>query len=132
MIETKTSSSHALVHDNNTIRIGSKHMGSTILVSDITYIQASENYTFFYLKNGKRLLSSKCLKYYENLLKSKDFVRIHRSFLVHLIYIKEYEKKYRLIHLTNNKVLSVSYRKKSSVSKIIGNKELQSTTQAVA
>ena len=118
-------------HKSN-IHIGSKHKGHSILVSEALYLEACENYTFIYLQNGKRFIGSKPLKHYEDLLNEKDFVRIHRSFLVQLSHIKEYENKYRLLHLSNNTMLSVSYRKKSTVNKIINNQEFIKTTKKVA
>lgn len=124
--------SSEFTNDSNTIRIGSKHKGRYVIIGEIIYLEAYQNYTFLHLQNGERLVSGKCLKYYENLLTNQDFTRIHRSFLVNLIHIKEYEKKYRLLHLSDNRVLSVSYRKKTNLSKIINNKELLQAAKEVA
>ncbi len=119
-------------NQNNSIRIGSKHKGRHVFITEIIYVEANENYTFLHLSNGECLISGKGLKYYENLLENQGFARIHRSFLVHLIHIKEYEKKYRLLHLSGNTILSVSYRRKSILSKIINTKEFQSAIKQVA
>jgi two-component system LytT family response regulator len=114
------------------IHIGSKHKGHSILVSEVLYLEACENYTFIYLQNGKRFIGSKPLKHYEDLLNEKDFVRIHRSFLVHLRHVKEYECKYRLLHLSGNRMLSVSHRKKYHISRIIHQNKLQIAADKVA
>ncbi|WP_430412836.1 LytR/AlgR family response regulator transcription factor [Kordia sp.] len=116
----------------NNIRIGTKHKGRHVSIKDIIYLEASDNYTFIYLASGERLLSGKYLKYYADILSNKEFIRVHRSFLVHLLHVREYESKYRLLHLSDKKILSVSYRRKSRVSKIINNKEFLYATQEVA
>jgi two-component system LytT family response regulator len=103
----------------NSIRIGSKHKGCNIQIEEILYLEAYQNYTFFHLTTGVRLLSGKPLKYYEELLNESGFIRTHRSFLVQLVHIKTYECKYRLLRLKGDKKLLVSYRKRYHISKII-------------
>ena len=114
------------------IHIGSKHQGDSIKVDEILYLEAYQNYTIIYHQSGKRFIGSKPLKHYEDLLSEKDFVRIHRSFLVHLRHVKEYECKYRLLHLSGNRMLSVSHRKKYHISRIIHQNKLQIATGKVA
>lgn len=101
----------------NNIHIGSKHRGHSIKVDEILYLEASDNYTIIYLQNGKRFIGSKALKHYEDLLNKKGFARIHRSFLVQLKHIKEYERRYRLVHLKGSITLPVSYRRNNDFSK---------------
>ncbi len=70
-------------------------------------------------QQGKKLLSYKPIKYYEDTLVRNGFFRSHRSYLVNLSFIKAYDKKYRLIYLKNGTVLSVSFRRNHDFSKQI-------------
>ncbi|MBP9151787.1 MAG: response regulator transcription factor [Flavobacteriales bacterium] len=51
-------------------------------VSEIIRCESSRNYTNIYLKSGKKILATKPLKEFEDLLANVGFVRIHRSHVV--------------------------------------------------
>ncbi|NBC24460.1 MAG: response regulator [Bacteroidetes bacterium] len=57
-----------------------------IAYSEIVHLEASESYTTIHLNNGKRLLSSKNIKVYENKLDPKVFFRTHKSHIINLGY----------------------------------------------
>lgn len=50
-------------------------------LSDITYIEASGNYSVVYLKKGQ-ILSQMKISDFENLLPETEFSRVHRSYMV--------------------------------------------------
>lgn len=82
-------------------------------ISDISYCEASGSYTSFKLTNGKKLLVSKHLKEYENLLAEHHFLRIHNSFLINLKEVKKYYKSDGgYILMNNNDTVSISRGKK--------------------
>lgn len=91
-----------------------------IAIEDIIYCQADKNYTVFNLKNGERIVVSKNLREYEELLPKSTFVRSHQSYLVNLNHIIRYEKgdKNQLI-TTNNHKIPVSLRKKEQVIQLL-------------
>jgi len=59
-----------------------------IKVSDIYYLKADGSYTDFCLKDGKKLTTSKSLKFFESILEGYGFFRIHNSTLINIKYIK--------------------------------------------
>tara|TARA_B100000809_G_C15134702_1_gene530059 strand:- start:3510 stop:4259 length:750 start_codon:yes stop_codon:yes gene_type:complete len=61
-------------------------------INDILRAEANDNYTNFYLTNGKTFLVSKTLKHFDDLLCDFDFIRVHKSHLVNLQYITKYIK----------------------------------------
>ena len=61
-------------------------------VKDILYCQASSNYTYIHINDGKKILSSQTLGYYEELLKDHHFFRAHRSYLINLPHVSSYKK----------------------------------------
>lgn len=63
-----------------------------IKVSDIYYLKADGSYTIFCLKDGKKLTTSKSLKFFESILDGYGFFRIHNSTLINIKYIKRISK----------------------------------------
>ena len=63
---------------------------SFIEVDDMVSLQADSNYTIIHMKDMQKLVISKTLKDFEELLDGQQFVRIHKSYIVNLRYIKEY------------------------------------------
>ena len=63
-----------------------------IIVRDVIMLEGEGNYTYFHLKCGKKILLSKTMKEYCELFEQNDFVRITKSYLINLNYLKEVEK----------------------------------------
>ena len=64
-------------------------MGQSTQVSDIIYLESSRNYTFIYFADGSRQLVSKTLGAFELPLTALGFVRISKSIIANLAYVKE-------------------------------------------
>jgi len=89
---------------------------SFVKVSDILYCEADSNYTHIYLMNKQKVVSSRVLKEYEELLKDNGFIRIHHSHLVNRAHIIQYIKgEGGQVILKGGVSLSVSRRKKEEV-----------------
>ena len=61
-----------------------------IKTENIVYLKGDGAYTYFFLKSGERITTSKNLKAYEERLKDYNFFRSHKSYLVNLSEIKTY------------------------------------------
>ncbi len=86
-----------------------------LVISEILYCQADDNYTQIHLENGHKLVS-KTLKYFEEMLAEHDFIRVHKSYLVNVNSIIKYKKgKGGSITLINEKELLVSASKKGDL-----------------
>lgn len=81
---------------------------------NIVYIQAESEYSNIFLKNGEKLFVRKLLKWWEENLPSDKFLRIHRSNIVNVNYIKSIyksESNSQIISLKRLKTeLPISYR----------------------
>ncbi|WP_316820654.1 LytTR family DNA-binding domain-containing protein [Pedobacter gandavensis] len=87
---------------------------SLIDINDIIHIEADSNYSIFYLANKEKITVSKVLKEYEELLPEQQFVRIHKSSIVNLNYLKEYNSKNGVeVLLKNGEKIAVSRRRAS-------------------
>ncbi len=63
---------------------------SFIEVDDMVSLQADSNYTIIHMNTMQKMVISKTLKDFEELLDPTQFARIHKSYIVNLRYIKEY------------------------------------------
>lgn len=61
-------------------------------LDDIIYCESQDNYTQFFLTDGKRIMVSKTIKHFEEMLDSERFFRVHRSNIINLKYIDKYVK----------------------------------------
>lgn len=62
-------------------------------IEDIIRCESDKNYTFFYLKTGKKILVSRTLKDYDILLSPFQFFRVQQSHLVNLNFVDRYDKQ---------------------------------------
>ncbi len=84
-------------------------------VIDIVYCEAIDNYTTFHFANKEKVLVSKTLRDYEEILEPFRFFRIHNSYIVNLNYIKEYIKgRGGYVILTTGDTLAVSQNRKNN------------------
>ena len=89
-------------------------------IEDIIRCESDSNYTTFYLKDRSKVLVSKTLKHYANLLSSIGFLRVHQSHLINKAYIKEYIKADGgYLVLSNNKTIPISSRKRAEILEIL-------------
>jgi two-component system LytT family response regulator len=84
---------------------------SFVDVDDIVSLQADSNYTIIHLSNMQKMVISKTLKDFEELLDQNQFARIHKSYIIHLKYIKEYSSSDGgLVKMSDGNQWSVSRR----------------------
>ncbi len=87
--------------------------GITILtIADIIYLEADGPYTVFFLQNRDKLVSSKNLKEYEEILGDHGFFRTHHSYLVNLEHIRKYVRADGYVLVSNGHQVDVSKRRK--------------------
>lgn len=61
-------------------------------IAEIIYCEAGGSYTTFHLKNNRRIVVSKHLKEYENMLTGYPFFRVHNSYLINLREVRRFVK----------------------------------------
>jgi len=87
-----------------------------VKVSDISYCESDLSYTQFYLADGQKILVSKTLREFEEMLKEFGFFRVHKSFLVNLFAISKFEKADGgYLVMENNDRVPVATRKKDEL-----------------
>lgn len=89
-----------------------RHKIHIITVDKIRYIESLDDYVMIYTHDGRHM-KQKTMKYFETYLDPKNFIRIHRSFIVqvdNIAEIQQYEKESYVVILkdTNKTKLKVS------------------------
>ncbi|MEN0050107.1 MAG: LytTR family DNA-binding domain-containing protein [Bacteroidota bacterium] len=64
-----------------------------VAVSEIIRCEGEKNYTWFYLKDSRKLLVAQTLKEYVELLEDAQFFRVHQSHLINLNQIAKYSRR---------------------------------------
>jgi two-component system, LytTR family, response regulator len=91
-----------------------------IQIEDITHLEGEGNYSFLYTKDGKKYLTSKTLKSYELIFDANVFLRVHKSSIINVNYLKEIcVEPDRYIKLKCGREVSISRRKMHEVCEAI-------------
>lgn len=94
--------------DRISVKSGSKiHI---IPVVEIIYLQADGDYVQIVTQQGK-FLKEQTMKFFEESLSASQFVRVHRSYIVHVVMIssiEQYEKQNQILVLKNGHKIKVS------------------------
>jgi two-component system LytT family response regulator len=87
-----------------------------INVADIIKCTASESYTQIFLQNGNKIMVSRILKEYDDLLSEMNFFRVHNSCLINLAHVVKYIKgDGGYVIMTDGESVEVSRRKKNRI-----------------
>ena len=85
-------------------------------ISNIVRCESNVNYTMFHFAEGRKLLVTKTLKEFDEMLRDQGFIRVHQSHLVNVNYLKEYVKTDGgYLVMKNGNEVPVSTRKKQMV-----------------
>jgi two-component system LytT family response regulator len=91
-------------------------------VGDITHCRSESNYTTFYMTDGKKIMVSRVLKEYEDLLSEYGFFRPHHSFLVNLNHVTKLDKTDGgFLILKDGVEVPVSLRRKKRLMQVLEN-----------
>lgn len=86
-----------------------------IQIQDILYLKSDRQYTIFNTKSGEKIVTSKNLGEYEELLLEFNFFRVHHSSLVNLNEVKKYIRgEGGSVMMSNGQLIEVSKRKKEN------------------
>lgn len=89
-------------------------------VKDIIYCESDNYYTIVHFNNHEKLVVSKTLKEYDQMLSEEGFFRIHQKFLINLTHLKNFSKSDGgFVTLSNGKELSVARRKKEELLQLL-------------
>ena len=82
-------------------------------LEDIVVCEAEKNYTIIHLRNKKPFIVAKPLLEYEKLLEGSSFLRVHRTYLINLQHVNEYQRgEGGIVVMRHGAEIEISRRKK--------------------
>lgn len=97
------------------LALRSQQFVQVVALKEICYLQSDNHYTTVFLNGGKKVVTTKILKDYDELLSGTSFLRTHQSYLVNKLYIERYHRKEGLLYLKDGTRIPVSSRKKEII-----------------
>ncbi|MBJ2126836.1 LytTR family DNA-binding domain-containing protein [Flavobacterium sp. IB48] len=89
-----------------------------VKLEQIIRCETSGSYTTFFLIDGRKIMVSKPLKNYEDLLEPPMFFRIHQSHLINVNSIISYSRE-GMVHMNDKSVVPISRGKKEQFFKLM-------------
>ena len=91
-----------------------------ININTIIRVEAISNYSKLFFSNGKTLVVAKVLAWFEDKLPGWLFVRVHRSHIINLRYMRSWcNNRISRAILRDNTVIEISRRRKKKVMEIL-------------
>lgn len=110
------------LHKEKNILLSTKTKFLSIIVDQIVYLKANDNYTEIYTSDGNKMLVTKTLKEFEDTLCEPDglFMRIHKAHIINTKLIKSLERGDLFYVILEKGIrLEVSRRKRAELSKLL-------------
>ena len=83
-----------------------------VSLDDIIYIKGEGSYSHFFCRSGKKIMVSKNIGSYDQLLSEHGFFRIHQGYLVNLIHVERYSNDLE-VTMTNDDSLKLSRHRRT-------------------
>ncbi len=91
-----------------------------ISVSDIIRAEADSNYTRFWISEGNKIMVSRTIKEFDELLSGSGLIRVHQSHLINIKYIDKFVKRDGgYLQLKDGTIIPVSHNLKKQMLKAI-------------
>ena len=88
-------------------------------LDDIIRFESDGGYTKVYLTDGKRIMVSKTMKEYDDLLMDAGFLRVHHSHLINMNHLFCFEKAEGHVVMKDDSIVPVSNRKKDHLMELL-------------
>lgn len=88
-------------------------------IQEIVRFESEGSYTTVFLRDGKRIVVSRLIKEFDEMLCNDNFTRVHQSHLINMDYLFCFEKTDSQIMMKDNSLIPVSSRKKEHVLSLI-------------
>lgn len=92
-----------------------------VLLSDIVRLQSDSNYTTFHLTGKQKVLVSRTMGEYEDLLVKQNYCRIHHSHIINLAHLQRYVKTDGgYVEMSDGSKVEISRRKRDDFLAMLG------------
>ena len=105
-----------LTYQNQRLSIKEGNTYLIVPISQIIFISADSNYSILHLSNGRKIMTSKTLKVWEDRINHPFFVRCHRSFYINTHFIDKINNKLCNVEIKGQNIpLARSFRHKNKL-----------------
>lgn len=87
---------------------------------DIVRCESQRNYTLFHLTGNRRILVTRTLKDFDEMLSDNGFFRVHHSHLINIVHVREYVKSDGNVVMSDGSSVPVATRKKDALLHALG------------
>lgn len=84
-----------------------------VLLQNVVLLKGNVNYTTFILEHGREKVVAHTLKFFEDYLETRGFLRVHRSFMINPNFVKEYNEEQEFVTMVNGHKAMIARRRKS-------------------
>ena len=82
-------------------------------INELVWLEARGSYTFVYMQDQQKIMVSRTLKEFEDILPFETFSRVHQSYIINHHFIKKYNRgRGGTIEMEDGTTIEVSMRKK--------------------
>jgi two-component system LytT family response regulator len=114
--ELSATSIQAFMKNQSQLQVDTKMLGISTMsdihfvpLGEVAFCRADGNYTeFYFLDNRIPIISSKPIRYYEELLEECHFFRVHKSFLANLSNVRIFKRQECVLRMANGTQIAVS------------------------
>jgi two-component system, LytTR family, response regulator len=82
-----------------------------VMIKDIICVEGSEKYSYIYVNDGRKILSSNYIGKYKNMLENLGFFVCHKSYIVNMDFVKSVNNEDDII-MSNNVKVPLARRRK--------------------
>lgn len=86
-----------------------------IEIDKIIRCESDRNYTAFYLTDEEKILISRSMKEFDEILEGHGFLRVHNSHLINLNFVRKFLKDELICVLKDNSSIPVAFRKREEL-----------------
>ena len=100
---------------NDSLLIINQKTLKKVLLQNVVLLKGDINYTTFYLKYGKEKVVAHTLKFFEDYLETRGFLRVHRSFMINPNFVEKYNEEQEFVTMSNGQKATISRRRKHTL-----------------
>ena len=118
LTQNLVSNAHIGNHLEKGIVIGSNGQSKFVKISEIVMIKAESNYSSIYLSDGQCLFTSKTLKYWAEKCNVSYLIRLHKTYLVNISKITDFELSTGKVYLQGDLIANFSKAGKKELARL--------------
>jgi len=123
LLKLSTNNSELVIKDVNKLALPCDDGLELISFDKIIKCQADRSYCNFHLIGNRKILVSKPMKEFEEILTSKSFLKVHKSTIVNIKYIEKFVRgKAGHLLMSDGSIVAVSVRKKEELIHLLKSK----------